>query len=292
MRVGVLANPMLVRWQEDALRNVADLDGVGIEHVVVDASVREDSSSIKAGADVINRGRSVSLDDLGLFLSVLAEERLKALIYADEKLGWLLFGEGTSLDYLRSRPIEAVDCLSAAAFHECHPVPAGGAWSTLPEETTDLLAAECDVVLRFGFGLLEGRVLDAPEHGVLSTHGSDIRKYRGLGPKASFYNGDSTVGVTLQQLTEEIDGGRIVAVAERELPRYHTLDDAYGAVYAMQSEIYAEGIAKLMRDDFAPWEPESLGRYYGHALQQRRLGFVARLLAKNNWRRLQKAVLA
>lgn len=291
MRVGVLANPMLARWQEDALRNVSALDGVRIEHVVVDASVREDTSQLKAGAEVINRGRSVSLADLGLFLDVLAEERLKALIYADEKLGWMLFGEGTGMEYLSSRAVEAVDCLSSATFHECQPVPAGGAWNTLPGDITDVLAAECDVVLRFGFGLLEGRVLSAPEHGVLSTHGSDIRKYRGLGPKASFYNGDPSVGVTLQQLTEEIDGGRIVAVAERELPRYHTLDDAYGAVYEMQSEIYADGIAKLMRDDFTPREPESLGEYYGHDLQQRRIGFVARLIAKNNWRRLQQRVL-
>lgn len=291
MRVGVLANPMLARWQEDALRNVSELDGVRIEHVVVDASVRAESSSLKAGAEVINRGRTVSLADLRLFLDVLAEERLKALLYADEKLGWLLFDEGTGMAYLSSRPIEDVDCLSSATFHECQPVPAGGAWNTLPEETTDVLEAECDVVLRFGFGLLEGRVLSAPEHGVLSTHGSDIRKYRGLGPKASFYNGDPTASVTLQQLSEEIDGGRIVAVAERELPRYHTLDDAYGAVYEMQSEIYADGIAKLMAEDFAPWEPESLGRYYGHELQQRRVGFVARLLVKNNWRRLRKRVL-
>jgi methionyl-tRNA formyltransferase len=150
------------------------------------------------------------------------------------------------------------------------------------------VAADCDVVVRFGFGLLEGPILTAPEYGVLSTHGSDIREYRGMGPKVSFVEGDDSASVTLQQLTDEIDGGRIVEVASRDLPSPHTLDDVLGAVHELQAGIYATGIDKLREASFEPVEPESLGSYYGHDLQQRDPGFVARLLLRNNRRRLAK----
>lgn len=290
MRVGVLANPMLVRWQETALEKVSELDGVSIDHIVVDASVREETSTVRAGAEVINRGRTVSIADLRLFLDVLRDKRLKAFIYADEKLGWLLFDEGQKMEALQSRPVDSVEFLSGAEHHECQPEPAGGPWNTLPSDVSELLGTECDVVIRFGFGLLKGPVLSAPEHGVLSTHGSDIREHRGMGPKISFVRGEDSVSVTLQQLSEEIDGGRIVEIASRGLPEYYTLDDALGVAYDLQGEIYASGIERLRDESFSPWPPEDLGTYYSHDTQEHDIGFVARLVIKNNWHRLRKRV--
>ncbi|EMA49505.1 methionyl-tRNA formyltransferase-like protein [Halococcus thailandensis] len=285
LRVGVLANPMLTRFEEEALENVATLDGVTIDEVVVDGSVTE-GSALAAGADAVNQGTSISLADLKLFVDVVRESGLKAFIHGDEKLGWLL-GETEQMDWLQSRPVTEVDCLREASIRECEPVSAGGAWNTLPDDVTSDLGDSCDVVIRFGFGLLKGPILDAPEHGVLSVHTSDIREYRGMGHKISFVNDDPSAAITLQQLSEEIDGGRIVTVMSRELPPTPTLDDVWDAVYALQTEIFAAGIEQLQAGD-SPSQPDELGPYYPHSLQQRNPRFVARLLAKNNWRRLQK----
>jgi methionyl-tRNA formyltransferase len=285
LRVGVLANPMLTRFEERALENVAALDGVSVEEVVVDASVAE-GSALAAGADAVNQGTSISASDLKLFVEVVRESGLKAFIHGDEKLGWLL-GETEQMEWLQSRPITEVECLDGARIRECEPVSAGGAWNTLPDEVTADLGESCDVVIRFGFGLLKGAILDAPEYGVLSVHSSDIREYRGMGHKISFMENDSEVSITLQQLSEEIDGGRIVAVGSRHLPPDPTLDDVWDAVYSLQTEIFAAGIGKL-QEGFEPFQPEELGPYYPHSLQQRNPRFVARLLAKNNWRRLRK----
>lgn len=112
-------------------------------------------------------------------------------------------------------------------MRDCEPVPAGGPWNTLPEDVTADFGDSCDVVIRFGFGLLKGAILDAPEHGVLSVHTSDIREYRGMGHKISFMNDDPSASITLQQLSEEIDGGRIVAVMSHDLPPQPTLDDVW-----------------------------------------------------------------
>lgn len=288
VRVAVLANPLLLRSQEEALENVAALDGVTIDHVVVDASQREESSQWRSGAEVVNQGRAVSLADLRLFADVLREEGLKAFVYADSKLGWLLFGETDAMEGLQSRPVEEADVLRDATFHECQPVPDGGAWHTLPDDVTDTMAEECDVAFRFGFGLLRGRILDAPTYGVLSTHGSDITEYRGMGPKIGFMRGDAEAHVTLQQLTDEIDGGRIVHIASRELPDHYSLDDVRRVGRELSTEIYATGIDKLRSPDFEPWEPDELGTYYSHDLQRTDVRFVAKLLAKNNWRRIRK----
>jgi methionyl-tRNA formyltransferase len=285
MRVGVLANPMLTRFEEEALENVAALDGVRIDEVVVDGSVAK-GSALAAGADAVNEGTSISLSDLGLFVAVVRESGLKAFIHGDEKLGWVL-GETEQMEWLQSKPIGEVPCLDGARMRECEPVPAGGPWNTLPDDVTADLGDSCDVVIRFGFGLLKGAILDAPEHGVLSVHTSDIREYRGMGHKISFMNDDPSAAITLQQLSEEIDGGRIVAVMSRDLPPQPTLDDVWDAVYSLQTEIFAVGIEKL-RGEFEPFQPDELGSYYPHSLQQRNPRFVARLLAKNNWRRLRK----
>ena len=287
MKVCVLANPMLTRFEERALDRVAALDGATIERVVVDASVRE-ASSLAAGADVVNQGKTVSLTDLELFVDVVRESGLKAFIYADEKLGWLWFDETSQMEWLQSTPVEDVDCLADATIVDCEPVSAGGTWNSLPDDETDAIADACDVAIRFGFGLLRGPILEAPKHGVLSAHTTDIREYRGMGPKVSYLNDDPTVSVTLQQLSETIDGGRIVEIRSRDLPANPTLDDVWDAVYGVQTELFAAGITNLLDDSFEPWQPDELGPYYPHSLQQGNLRFVARLLAKNNWRRLRK----
>jgi hypothetical protein len=292
MRVGLLANPMVTRWQERALNNITALDEVTIEHVVVDASIRDDSSQLKIGADAINEGRTVSTSDLKAFTNVARENGLKAFIYADRKLGWLLFDERAGMAQVQSTGIESIDCLSDATCHEVEPVPAGGAWNTLPEEVTEIISNECDVVVRFAFGLLKGPILDCTDHGVLSAHGSDIREYRGMGPKISFLRDEDEITVTLQQLTEDVDGGRIVDMASRELPEYPTLHDVLLAVYDLQAEVFARGIAKLQAPEFEPFEPDRLGTYYSHDRQEKDVVFVAWLLLKNNWRRIQQRIRA
>jgi hypothetical protein len=124
--VGVLATPALLQWQEVALRNALAIEGVTVEHVVVDASVRDDSSTFTRGVRAVNRDRSLSLADLELFYDTLREEKLKALVYADRKLGWELFGDVRGRRWIRSRPVESVDVLSDARFHDANrSLPAG-----------------------------------------------------------------------------------------------------------------------------------------------------------------------
>jgi hypothetical protein len=68
-----------------------------------------------------------------------------------------------------------------------------------------------DVVLRFGFRILKGPILEAARYGVWSFHHDDNRLYRG-GPALfwEMYEGNPLSGTVLQILSETLDGGKIL----------------------------------------------------------------------------------
>ena len=76
------------------------------------------------------------------------------------------------------------------------------------EAIEELRGQDLDVLLRFGFGILGGEVLDVARHGVWSFHHDDERVIRGGPP--SFWevaDGHATTGVLFQRLTERLDAG-------------------------------------------------------------------------------------
>ncbi len=68
-----------------------------------------------------------------------------------------------------------------------------------------------DFILRFGFGILRGEILNAAKYGVWSFHHDDEMKYRG-GPAGfwEIFHGDNVNGAILQRLTNRLDAGIIL----------------------------------------------------------------------------------
>jgi folate-dependent phosphoribosylglycinamide formyltransferase PurN len=113
--------------------------------------------------------------------------------------------------YDERRRLSALEDLGKPEILRVNPEPVDPFGNELPEEAINVLSS-VDVAVRFGFGVLRGEALDAPECGVLSYHHGDLRKYRGR--PAGFYeflDGKSTAGVTIQRLSESLDGGEIAA---------------------------------------------------------------------------------
>ena len=68
-----------------------------------------------------------------------------------------------------------------------------------------------DFVLRFGFGILDGEILDCARYGVWSYHHGDPTQFRGQPP--GFWEIAKKIpvtGVVLQRLSNELDGGEIL----------------------------------------------------------------------------------
>ena len=102
-------------------------------------------------------------------------------------------------------------------------VPSAKRLEVRPERTqwSDRLSAadvqairdhEIDVLVRIGFRILRGDVLQAARHGVWSFHHGDNRVNRG-GPPAFWevMQGWPQTGCTLQVLSEDLDNGRVLA---------------------------------------------------------------------------------
>ncbi|MDD3962732.1 MAG: hypothetical protein PHT77_12830 [Bacteroidales bacterium] len=92
-------------------------------------------------------------------------------------------------------------------------------------ETTiqQIKATNPDFLLRFGFDIIRGAILEAAPWGVWSYHHDDELKYRG-GPPA-FWEialGDPVTGVMLQRLTDRLDGGIVLKKGY-----FKTIDHSY-----------------------------------------------------------------
>jgi len=103
---------------------------------------------------------------------------------------------------------------------------------TFTESDLDTIRSyDLDVLIRIGFRILEGPILDAARYGVWSLHHGDNRNNRG-GPPAFWETMQSwdSVGSILQKLTPEIDNGLILSRGQAPVDRFslkHTRNNLY-----------------------------------------------------------------
>ncbi|KTG27959.1 formyltransferase family protein [Haloferax profundi] len=281
--VCVLANRNLLGWQVEALERMVEQTGVDVPLVVVNEVEDIDHPGFSEGASPLgeratNNAGGIGLDDVRLFSHVLRRERFWAFVLAEQKLSWVL-GLGSPGRSQRI-PLDEVPCLDDATRVYCTPIPVDGSWCELPSDVVERIATETDVVVRFGFNLLTGPILSEPPYGVLSFHPADIRRHRGLGPPQPFVAGEDTAGSTLQQLTDDLDGGNVVAIESVDITDARTLDEVYERVHGVQVDMLATGIERLRDPEFVPEPPASLAPYTS-VNKRRSPGFAGRVLLRN-----------
>ena len=79
------------------------------------------------------------------------------------------------------------------------------------EESQIVKSYNLDLILRYEFNIIRGKILDSAKHGIWSFHHGDNAVNRG-GP-AGFWEivlNEPYVGVTLQKLTSTLDGGKVI----------------------------------------------------------------------------------
>lgn len=80
-----------------------------------------------------------------------------------------------------------------------------------PEDIDTIRSHRPDFILKFGFGIIRGEILESASYGIWSFHHGDEQKYRGIPP--AFYeilHHDNKTGTILQRLTGTLDGGIIL----------------------------------------------------------------------------------
>lgn len=80
------------------------------------------------------------------------------------------------------------------------------------EDIKEIEQLDLDVLIRFGFGILKGDILNAAKQGVWSLHHGDNKINRG-GPPGfwEIINRESVTGATLQVLSSDLDGGKVIS---------------------------------------------------------------------------------
>jgi hypothetical protein len=80
-----------------------------------------------------------------------------------------------------------------------------------PNDVREIRGYDLDIILRLGFGILRGEILDAARYGIWSFHHDDEQKYRGAPPAFwEIFHNDPVTGAVLQRITNRLDGGIVL----------------------------------------------------------------------------------
>ena len=111
-----------------------------------------------------------------------------------------------------SLPVDLATLLDHVPRRSCV-VEKRGKWSQhfSDDDLQAIRAQKLDLILRFGFNIIRGEILQAAKFGVWSFHHDDELRYRG-GPPCfwEIYHQDPTTGSILQRLTDRLDGGIVL----------------------------------------------------------------------------------
>jgi len=197
-------------------------------------------------------------------------------------------------------PLAPVDC------HDIlDPVPAihvaperRGFVHRFPAAAVERLKKEqLDVLLRFGFNILRGDVLDAARCGVWSYHHGDNEFYRGVPPGFwEMAEGNPLTGVVLQRLTEELDGGLVLVKATYTTASVLSMArNRYGPYWGGRHFVIQK-LRELRRDGWTSVQERAVPRapYRGHRELYRRptnlevIGWGLRRVLPRAWRRVRE----
>ncbi len=183
LRVGVLCDgPVLQRWQAECLRQVLAEEGVGLVLVV------RPEPSASAARSTWQRLRRHPWR-ITLYLRYRRRHFKPAAM----------------------EPVDVTELLQGVPQIACAVEKRGHGQYFRTQDLDRIRAHRPDVLLRFGFNILRGEVLEVATHGVWSFHHGDEEHYRGGPPGLwELLRGEPVMGAVLQRLTDRLDGGRIL----------------------------------------------------------------------------------
>jgi hypothetical protein len=187
--------------------------GVELSHAIIQ-NVDDASGSrwSRAITTLRTRGLRVFLANLGFALIQRAERQLlrRSRIHSDHYASFDLGKLG--LARLDVKPVVS---------------PSGLVHRFEADDLKQIKSLDLDLLIRCGSGILRGEILTAARFGVLSFHHGDNRVNRG-GPAGFWevFHGLPHTGFIIQQLTEELDGGRVLSRGSFPTQFYFLLNQA------------------------------------------------------------------
>lgn len=192
VRFGVMCfGPMLQEWQARCLHNLLTMPDVELALIIVDVTPLAD--------DAVSKLRNVRIENLlyKVYRKLLVQPRAR-------------------------RPTDMSDVFKDVPTLSCKVIRKGKYSQYFSDEDVQAIRShDLDFILRFGFNIIRGDILQAARHGVWSFHHDDEEKYRGSPPCFwEIYFGDLVTGAILQRLTNRLDGGVVLKKGHFETVDY------------------------------------------------------------------------
>jgi hypothetical protein len=180
-------------WQAECISELRELDEVNLKLLIID-----DSGTPSTG------GLSENILNLLKYRNRTSSNRMI------NKTAWWLYNQLFDNPQCKFK-VDLSDELESIDRISCDVEEDGFSQYFYKNDIERIKNYDLDFILRMGFGIIRGEILQVPEYGVWSYHHDDERKYRGR--PACFwepYNGDPVTGAVLQRLTDRLDGGIIL----------------------------------------------------------------------------------
>lgn len=186
LRFGIMCNGTIFSaWQAGCIEDILSLDGVILDLLIIDAQRNQKNWRNTIMKITSRLDRSLFYIYMKLFLG----QNSKSLKKID------LTG--------RIKNIPRIECS----------VTKKGKYSEYfsEDDIRVIKSYNLDFILRFGFGIIRGEILNSARYGIWSFHHNDEEKYRG-GPPCfwEIYNNDAIYGAVLQKINEKLDAGIIL----------------------------------------------------------------------------------
>lgn len=135
---------------------------------------------------------------------------------------------------------------------------------------------KAELIIRFGFGILSGEILNSAKFGILSYHHGDPENYRG-GPPAfwEMLHGKKEAGIIIQLLSEKLDAGKIL-VKEKFKLSPHSYSESVDHLFFNSALLINKAIYQLKNENFI--NLNSLGKIYKSPTNLIFLNFLAGLI--------------
>ncbi len=233
------------RQSHEEIRNIVEQFDVPL--VLVDKTFKDESVFDKGprrklleAVKRLLRGRFTVLIALEDAIAARLCERDRQVL---ERLSWL---------NERQHIFETVPKLEESEIVYFEPKRVGKERYDFPEDVLEKVRSMCDTIVLEGFcRILTGNVLHVVKNGVISGHGADITRYRGR-PHGFFewIEDQKTVGVTIQRLTDELDGGYVLVCDQGDISDARSWAEVRLELLEMRGDLFVRALRRIEAQDF------------------------------------------
>lgn len=133
-----------------------------------------------------------------------------------------------------------------------------------------ILTLKPDLILTLAYGqIVPLEVLNTPKYGALNLHGSILPKYRGASPiQAALIHGDTKSGVSLMEMTKDMDAGKVYAIKEVNIDDDDNATSLFKKIQVAASELAKENILKYVNGELVGMAQDENKVSYCHLIKK------------------------